>query len=369
MPNKRANRIEAQGFPEDVRWPRGGAAALGVSAPAIGQAHKTTALRPHAADRPDPLSQGDRRCSPTRSRKLSGKQDQGRHLPELAARQHSRDAAIGAGRLADDDHGGAGVVFELHEADRRVHACRTSSARTDKLQTALDGSIGKEIDEDGRRRRLPRASATCCSAAAISSTRCAPVNKPADCQGLKLRVINSQVYIQTFRALGANPVAMDPSELYLALQQGVVDGFEYPLPDLRRAQALRGDQVRLARPAHHRLLHHLHQQGLWEGMLGGGAGHHQRGDEDGDRLAVEGAAGRTSTDALAQAQDAGGGQRHHAGEQEAVRRGDAAGLQAVRSRRSATISSSWRQRKWVSSGPIWNQRTNSKFMFRVEFWI
>jgi TRAP-type C4-dicarboxylate transport system substrate-binding protein len=27
-------------------------------------------------------------------------------------------------------------------------------------------------------------------------------------------------------------VAMDPSELYLALQQGVVDGFEYPLPDL-----------------------------------------------------------------------------------------------------------------------------------------
>jgi TRAP-type C4-dicarboxylate transport system substrate-binding protein len=40
------------------------------------------------------------------------------------------------------------------------------------------------------------------------------------------------VYLATFRALGANPVAMDPSELYLALQQGVVDGFEYPLPDL-----------------------------------------------------------------------------------------------------------------------------------------
>ena len=59
-----------------------------------------------------------------------------------------------------------------------------------------------------------------------------PVNKPADCAGLKIRVINSQVYIQTFRALGATAVAMDPSELYLALQQGVVDGFEYPLPDL-----------------------------------------------------------------------------------------------------------------------------------------
>ena len=59
-----------------------------------------------------------------------------------------------------------------------------------------------------------------------------PVNKPEDCKGLKLRVINNPVYMQTFRLLGANPVAMDPSELYLATQQGVVDGFEYPLPDL-----------------------------------------------------------------------------------------------------------------------------------------
>ena len=59
-----------------------------------------------------------------------------------------------------------------------------------------------------------------------------PINKPTDCQGLKVRVINSQVYIQTFRALGASTVSLDPSELYVALQQGVVDGFEYPLPDL-----------------------------------------------------------------------------------------------------------------------------------------
>ena len=58
------------------------------------------------------------------------------------------------------------------------------------------------------------------------------VNKPADCQGLKLRVINSRSTCRRSALLGANPVAMDPSELYLATQQGVVDGFEYPLPDL-----------------------------------------------------------------------------------------------------------------------------------------
>jgi C4-dicarboxylate-binding protein DctP len=58
------------------------------------------------------------------------------------------------------------------------------------------------------------------------------VRTPADMAGLKIRVIASQVYIESFRALGASPVALDPSEIYLALQQTVIDGLEYPLPDL-----------------------------------------------------------------------------------------------------------------------------------------
>jgi tripartite ATP-independent transporter DctP family solute receptor len=58
------------------------------------------------------------------------------------------------------------------------------------------------------------------------------VHSPADMQGLKIRVISSQVYIEAFRALGANPVALDPSEIYLGIQQKVVDGMEYPLPDI-----------------------------------------------------------------------------------------------------------------------------------------
>ena len=68
----------------------GGAAALGMgmSAPAIGQATKTHALRPHAAGRPDP-SQGDRDVR-RRGRQAVGQQDQGRDLPELAARHHLR---------------------------------------------------------------------------------------------------------------------------------------------------------------------------------------------------------------------------------------------------------------------------------------
>lgn len=59
-----------------------------------------------------------------------------------------------------------------------------------------------------------------------------PINQPADVAGLKMRVISSQVYISMFQALGANPIVLNSAEIYLGLQQKVVDGLEYPVPDM-----------------------------------------------------------------------------------------------------------------------------------------
>ncbi len=101
----------------------------------------------------------------------------------------------------------------------------------ERLRPALDGTLGREISKYADEKGFKVVGYLLLGGRHIVN-KIRPVNKPADCQGLKLRVINSPVYLQTFRALGANPVAMDPSELYLALQQGVVDGFEFPLPDL-----------------------------------------------------------------------------------------------------------------------------------------
>jgi tripartite ATP-independent transporter DctP family solute receptor len=101
----------------------------------------------------------------------------------------------------------------------------------EKLKSALDGTLGKEVSRMAEAAGFHVLGYWLIGGRHIVN-KIRPVNKPADCQGLKLRVINSQVYIQTFRALGASTVALDPSELYVALQQGVVDGFEYPLPDL-----------------------------------------------------------------------------------------------------------------------------------------
>lgn len=57
-----------------------------------------------------------------------------------------------------------------------------------------------------------------------------PVAKLEDFQGLKIRVIQSPIYIETFNALGANAVPMPFPEVYTALEQKTIDGQENPFP-------------------------------------------------------------------------------------------------------------------------------------------
>ena len=53
-----------------------------------------------------------------------------------------------------------------------------------------------------------------------------PLTKPADFQGLKMRIQSSKVLEAQFRALGALPQVLAFSEVYQAMQTGVVDGSE-----------------------------------------------------------------------------------------------------------------------------------------------
>ncbi len=55
-----------------------------------------------------------------------------------------------------------------------------------------------------------------------------PVNSVSDMEGIKVRIPSSQIYRQTFEALGANPTEITGTEAYTALQQGTVDGIELP---------------------------------------------------------------------------------------------------------------------------------------------
>ena len=57
--------------------------------------------------------------------------------------------------------------------------------------------------------------------------------KPNDLEGIKIRLQPSKIMLATFRALGANPVAMDIKEVYSALKQGVIDAEENPFAFIR----------------------------------------------------------------------------------------------------------------------------------------
>jgi C4-dicarboxylate-binding protein DctP len=59
-----------------------------------------------------------------------------------------------------------------------------------------------------------------------------PVKMPADLKGKKMRIQSSKVLEEQMRALGSLPQVMAFSEVYQALQTGVVDGTENPISNL-----------------------------------------------------------------------------------------------------------------------------------------
>lgn len=54
------------------------------------------------------------------------------------------------------------------------------------------------------------------------------IESPADCAGLKIRTMENQVHMDAYGELGIDPTPMAFSEVFTALQQGVIDGQENP---------------------------------------------------------------------------------------------------------------------------------------------
>ena len=59
-----------------------------------------------------------------------------------------------------------------------------------------------------------------------------PINSVADMKGIKIRVMEDSLFIDTMKALGASPLPMAFGELYTALEQGTVDAQENPLVNI-----------------------------------------------------------------------------------------------------------------------------------------
>jgi len=63
-----------------------------------------------------------------------------------------------------------------------------------------------------------------------------PIKTPDDLKGIKLRVPKGKWRIKMFQAYGASPSAMGFSEVFVALQTGVMDGEENPLTQIYTAK-------------------------------------------------------------------------------------------------------------------------------------
>lgn len=90
----------------------------------------------------------------------------------------------------------------------------------------FDGEIGEELDRACGKRYGLRLLSTLTSGERVLFNGRRPVERAADLSGLKVRVMGGEADALTWQAFGAIPVPMPYSEVYSALQAGVIDGAE-----------------------------------------------------------------------------------------------------------------------------------------------
>ncbi|MEL6267300.1 MAG: TRAP transporter substrate-binding protein [Pseudomonadota bacterium] len=99
----------------------------------------------------------------------------------------------------------------------------------DTVSRLLDGEIGEELRQSMREAAGLEVLAFGELGFRQMTNNVRPITTPADMEGVQFRVPGSPARITSFTMLGAEPINMNFGELYLALQQGTVDGQENPL--------------------------------------------------------------------------------------------------------------------------------------------
>ena len=94
------------------------------------------------------------------------------------------------------------------------------------MWTVLDGDIGKEFTQAIQESGYGIRALSLYDAGARNFYSVKPLMSMSDLAGMNIRVQESEVMAKTIQLLGANPVKMIYSEVYMALQTGKIDGAE-----------------------------------------------------------------------------------------------------------------------------------------------
>jgi tripartite ATP-independent transporter DctP family solute receptor len=95
------------------------------------------------------------------------------------------------------------------------------------MARALDGGVGASLADILRNRTGCVVMGWGSHFAARSVYTKTPITTLAELKGVKLRVLPTSAFIDTFKLMGAVPTPIPFNELYTAVQTGVVDGFEH----------------------------------------------------------------------------------------------------------------------------------------------
>ncbi len=96
------------------------------------------------------------------------------------------------------------------------------------LDAVTHGAAGKTIEKDLRKKGVTVLAWGENGFREITNS-VRPIVKPADLEGLKIRVVGTPIFIDIMKSLGANPVNMNWGDAQVAFQQRVVDGQENPV--------------------------------------------------------------------------------------------------------------------------------------------
>jgi len=97
------------------------------------------------------------------------------------------------------------------------------------MRKVLDGPVGEEILKSMESQGLVGLAFYDSGARSFYTVK-KPIRTLADMKGLKIRVIQSDLFVAMVEALGANPTPMPYGEVYTALKTGIVDAAENNWP-------------------------------------------------------------------------------------------------------------------------------------------
>lgn len=138
----------------------------------------------------------------------------------------------GSFQMCNPSMGSLGAYTKAFMPFNMVYLFKNQAA-VDKF---LDSEIGQRMREDALKDTNIRILAYLDNGFRNVTNSKHEIKSPDDMKGLKIRTMEDPFQIKAMGALGASPTPLAYSELFSALQQGVVDGQENPLSNIYQAK-------------------------------------------------------------------------------------------------------------------------------------